>query len=162
MIDFLITNGVYIVLAVGAIWLITITTGAYRTGSQYSKAYKKELAELEKNKCEGPHEWMKMDIMGQEDRVCKVCCWSQTHSTYVKRFYIDVELRAIEFDKGLGEYRFDKIKELSDELNVSITDILEIEKRIVKIREDYITVFTEESLLKQIEEIERQAGKKSE
>lgn len=141
MIDFLIHNGVYIVLVVIVIYGTSILINNYRLGSAHVKAYKKELAEMNKNKCETDHDWISIKLKDSSVLVCKKCYWSKKHSKFVKKHFVDAELSVIRFREGLDKYKAQRLSEISEEFDISMADIISISEKVNKIKKDYAVDF---------------------
>lgn len=142
MIDFLIHNGVYIMLVIIAIWATSVVTKSYRLGSAYAKAYQNEMDLMNQNKCEdNEHDWIYMELKGERGRVCKTCCWSQSHETFVKKFFVEAELSQIRFNEGFDKYKAKRLSEISEEFNVSMTDIIAISEKVITIKKNYTVAF---------------------
>ena len=92
------------------------------------KNYKKavhRMKELKDQKCKGPHDWLWMEMAGENINVCKDCCWSPTHEGYVMRQSVDAHIAQQKFQKELDEFTIKKLKELdvSEELYDKLINI---------------------------------------
>lgn len=128
--------------------LITSLRGLVR-GYKKFKSLKKEIKELEENKCKGPHDWIDMNIMGKKTHVCKTCCFVPDFNAFAKRMYVNGELKARQFQSELEEYRKVKIKEMSENFSLEPDVIEDIANSVFSIKKDFTTKF----LAKEIEKM---------
>lgn len=136
--DLLITFGV-------SFLVVTVVNGVLR-GVGSVKKIKKEMKELEKNKCKGAHNWFDMDVMGSKTVVCRDCYWSPKHEGFVKKIFVDAELKRIEFEKKLKAYEEKTLQSICQEYNIDENDMNKIYEKLLNIRKDFTIKQLEESL----------------
>jgi hypothetical protein len=111
----------------------------------------KEFKELEKNKCAGPHSWIKMKIGGENTHVCKDCYWCPSVEGFIKPHFVRAELKQAEFNSELDKYFKQKIEEISSENNMETDKLLKINEEISKIKKDFTTKWLEKCLSESLE-----------
>ena len=119
------------------IWL-TIYLRWYFKQRKNRKHYKKRIAELEEQKCDGPHSWIYMPIDGDSVNVCKECCWSPTHEGYIKRLHVDAEIKAKDFNDECEKHLKEKLEEYG------VTQ--EMYDKLVNIKKDFALAYIDERM----------------
>lgn len=102
----------------------------------------KDYKEMEKNKCNGPHSWIQMDVMSKKTHVCKDCCWSPSHETFVRSIYVRMAIFEQEYEKYLEE----ELKNMSQEHGISVEKIKEINAKLSKISADFSKSYIEKNV----------------
>ena len=105
-----------------------------------------KMKKLDDQKCKGPHSWVKFYLIDEEKHVCKDCCWCPDLEDYVKRSYVDGELRAIEFRKGLEEYTRTTMINICDEFSLSQDNLGLIKSKLDEIKKNYTLEYIEKNL----------------
>jgi len=98
----------------------------------------KRLEELETQKCDGPHKWIFMPVDGETVNVCQRCYWSPVHEGYIKKFFVDAEIRQKQFKDELEKHVEEKLKEL----NIS----KELYEKVINIKKDFALDYMEKTL----------------
>lgn len=135
-----------LLIAFGVSFLVVTVVNGVLRGVGSVKKIKKEIKELEKNKCKGTHNWFDMDVMGNKTVVCRDCYWSPKHEGYVKKVFVDAELKRIEFEEKLEKYQEEVLQSVCEEYKIEKDDMDRIYKKIISIRKDFTIKHLEESL----------------
>ena len=113
---------------------------------------KRHLEKLEAQRCEGPHSWVKMPILGQEIHVCKECCYSGDVDGYVKREFLNAHLKELEFKNALEEYSKKRKTEIAEKFRLFDFELEQLENEIYSIKKDFTVQWLEKSLEEMIKE----------
>jgi len=119
---------------------IIIYVGGYL---KYRKEQIKIMEKLIKQECEGPHKWLSMSVGKDEVHVCETCHWCPKRNGFLKKQYLDAEMRAIQFRSELKKHTEEKLKEL--ELSQEVYD------KVINIKKDFVLKFLEERLEEEVE-----------
>ena len=121
----------------------------YLKGRAIFKLAKEKYDKLEEDKCKGPHSWVTIPVNGKNSRVCRDCCFSSEHQTFVQKWHLDGELGRIEFLKGLEEYKKVRMRELEKDYCLTSEKLQEITDAVCNIKKDYAI----QNIEKRMEEI---------
>ena len=135
-----------VIIIIGISVLVGLFCRGFLFVRKHAKNHKEQYKKLEENRCVGPHEWMNMAIMGEEDRVCKQCCWSQNNNGFVKKFFVDAEIRATEFKEGLSKYKTEQMKKIAADFELTALEVSLIDEKLQDITKDYTLKSIEKSL----------------
>lgn len=116
----------------------------------------KKLERLEANKCKGPHSWINMTVEDSKTHVCRDCYFSPKHDTFVKEFYVKEAIHTEQFESEYKKFFEEKIQEIVATYGISSEKIIEINKKVVQIKQD----FSLQYLKKMIENLDQELGKK--
>lgn len=130
----------------GASYLIATLSRGFLSKFGSFKRIKKEIKELEENKCKGAHNWIEMNILGNKTHVCRDCYWSSKHEGFVKKVFVDAELKHMEFEEKLKKYQEEVLQSVCEEYEIEKDDMDKIYKKIISIRKDFTIKHLEESL----------------
>lgn len=113
---------------------------------EQAAAHVAKIKKLDDQKCQGPHNWVKIFIIDNERHVCKDCCWCPDMEDYIKRPYLESELRTIEYREGLKKYRKEMMQEIADEYLLDIDVLNDINDKIKSIKKNYAIKYIEKNL----------------
>lgn len=106
----------------------------------------KQIKELEDQKCKGPHSWMDMEILGEVTHVCKDCCFIPKHDTFVKRHFVDAQIKQNEYLKEAEEYRKKRMGEICEKYDIQESLAQSISDEVVSIKKDFALMKLDEAL----------------
>jgi len=133
----------------GASYLISTFGNGWIIRRNLIKKFNQEKSELEANKCKGAHNWIDMEIMGENTHVCRDCYWSPKHEEFVRKMFVNAEIQRQEFLKELEKYKEQRIEELAAKYFMEVDDLKIVAEEILKIKKD----FTTQHLDKKIKEL---------
>jgi len=109
----------------------------------------KKIKQLIQNKCKAPHEWVGVVVNNSKTHVCKICYWCPSHESFVKESYVKEAIYTEEFDKKYKKYMNEKMQIISQEYNLNIDEVVEIDKKLDQAKRS----FSMEHLKKMLEEL---------
>ena len=101
------------------------------------KRQKERMKELEKNKFEGPHSWIDMEINGETTHVCKDGYFSPKNDAFVKEEAVKAHLHHIEYEKAKEKNRIKRLGEIASKHGISRDVIKDVYEDIINIRKDF-------------------------
>jgi hypothetical protein len=135
-----------LLIAFGFSFLVVTFINRILKGIGSVKKIKKQMQELEENKCKGTHNWFDMDVMGSKTHICRDCYWSPKHEGFVKKIFVDAELKRIEFEEKLKKYQEEVLQSVCEEYKIDKDDMNKIYEKLINIKKDFTIKQLEESL----------------
>lgn len=149
IVTFFEQTGIWGVLVFSLLFLmIFFTVRDYLRFRRITKRHKDHMANLEAKKCKGPHSWIDMEIMGEKTHVCKECCFTPKHDTFVKEHFVKAELEHIKYKKELEEYKSKRMAEICEKYNIEESRAQAISDEVVSIKKDFAIMKLDEALEK--------------
>ena len=106
----------------------------------------KQWKSLEDQKCKGPHSWMDMEIFGETTHVCKDCCFIPKHDTFVKRHFVDAQIKQNEYLKEAEEYRQKRMTEICEKYDIQEALAQSISDEVISIKKDFVIMKLDQAL----------------
>jgi len=110
------------------------------------KNYFKKLAELEANKCKGPHSWIDMTIIGSKTHVCKECYYCPEHEFYIKEHFVRAEVEGEKFYKALSEYKEKRMTEIGKSYGIDIEELQNMTDEVIAINKEFTLEYLDKKL----------------
>jgi len=134
----------FLLIAVPA--FLAMNTRSFLTYRKLKKEHTERYKELEENKCDGPHTWISMSILGKESHVCKDCCFCPDKEAFVKKEFVNAEVQRSKFDKELALFKEKRIKEIGKEVGLDEDKAKSIYMKFVSIQKDFTLDYIEEMM----------------
>lgn len=139
----------WLLIALCSLFLIRVFK-ILRKALKDSKKIKKQIEELEKNKCKGPHKWININVENKNTHVCRECYWCPSYESYIKKVFVDAEIKKEKFEEDMESYKKQKLLEIQEKYGLKEEDVKDIYNKIINIKKDF-TLKEMENFLKEIE-----------
>jgi hypothetical protein len=104
---------------------------------KFRNSYLKAIKKYEKEKCEGPHSWISMEVNKEFTNVCRDCCYSPKHDGYANRIFVDAEIERQNFRKNLEIYTEQTLAEIAKNFELTENQVSNIYNKIISIKQDF-------------------------
>jgi hypothetical protein len=142
-----------LVLIGGPLYFI-ITVKQFLKYRKERKEHDIKYKKLESSKCEGPHTWLSMDILGKETHVCKECYYCPDHECFVKGEFVRADIERKKFKLELEQYKENRIREIGAEIGLDESKTKDIYTKFVSIQKEFTLDYLEKALLRDKKENE--------
>lgn len=150
-----------IMMTVFTFGIIIFARGTYRAFKVWKSYYDEEKLFHEKMKERAlmsirgeMHDWISMPINGRDLLVCKKTGWCPAINGFVYKEEIEKFLKRQKIEERYQKYRDAKVKELAEELKLSIEKTEEIVEKVFDIKKQFHLILMDESLEEMRQQIE--------
>lgn len=105
-----------------------------------------QMKNLEEQKCKGPHNWIDMTIDMEKTHVCQDCSFIPKHDTFVKRHFVDAQIKQNEYLKEAEEYRQKRMSEICEKYDIQESLAQSISDEVISIKKDFAIMKLDQAL----------------